>query len=579
MATVLERILGIEKRSGETSGLTNPAEWLSVLLGAGPTRTKIAINPQTAVTIATVFACVRVLSEDLAKIPLEVLEDLGPDESRPAPDQPAYRLLNIEPNPEMDAMILRETATAQMLLWGNGYLEVVRNGAGMPVEVWPLLSGNCVPMRVYDRGAWGRVVYSYQDPEGRRKPARIPAEDVIHLKCLGGDGTMGWSVVRMARESFGLSAAADGFGAAFFGNGARPGGVLEHPGKLNPAAQDTIRASWNKIHGGVDNANNIAILAEGMKFSPYSMPNNEAQFLETRRFQVEEICRWFRVPPQKVADHSRSTFGNVEEINAQYADDSLGGWMRRWEGEGRRKLFTQDQMMRYRLEHNEAELRRGRLKDRYDSYAIGRQWGWLSPNDILRMEGRNPLPAEIGDVYLVPSNMTTPDRMAMAAAAGAESGRLKKAMARCCHVGPDGPHSIVRPALRMSWPKLSNSRWLNAENCSGVMPPGSPPSARRRACTSGSCTTRWSSACRRRTVSAGVPLVTNMPYQVLISKPLTPASARVGTWASSGLRRLVVTASGLNLPALMLPMAEEVVSNMICTLPAMMSRCAWLEPR
>ena len=418
MATVLERILGIEKRSGETSGLTNPAEWLSVLLGAGPTRTKIAINPQTAVTIATVFACVRVLSEDLAKIPLEVLEDLGPDESRPAPDQPAYRLLNIEPNPEMDAMILRETATAQMLLWGNGYLEVVRNGAGMPVEVWPLLSGNCVPMRVYDRGAWGRVVYSYQDPEGRRKPARIPAEDVIHLKCLGGDGTMGWSVVRMARESFGLSAAADGFGAAFFGNGARPGGVLEHPGKLNPAAQDTIRASWNKIHGGVDNANNIAILAEGMKFSPYSMPNNEAQFLETRRFQVEEICRWFRVPPQKVADHSRSTFGNVEEINAQYADDSLGGWMRRWEGEGRRKLFTQDQMMRYRLEHNEAELRRGRLKDRYDSYAIGRQWGWLSPNDILRMEGRNPLPAEIGDVYLVPSNMTTPDRMAMAAAAG-----------------------------------------------------------------------------------------------------------------------------------------------------------------
>ena len=171
---------------------------------------------------------------------------------------------------------------------------------------------------------------------------------------------MGWSVVRMARESFGLSAAADGFGAAFFGNGARPGGVLEHPLKLTPAAQDTIRAAWNRLYSGVDNAGSVAILAEGMKFSPYSMPNNEAQFLETRRFQVEEICRWFRVPPQKVADHSRSTFGNVEEINAQYADDSLGGWMRRWEGEGRRKLFTQDQMMRYRLEHNEAELRRGR---------------------------------------------------------------------------------------------------------------------------------------------------------------------------------------------------------------------------
>jgi hypothetical protein len=229
---------------------------------------------------------------------------------------------------------------------------------------------------------------------------------------------MGWSIVRMARESFGLTAGADGFGAAFFGNGAKPGGTLEHPGKLSPAAQELIRQSWLKLHGGVDNANSIAILPEGMKFSPYSMPNNEAQFLETRAFQVVEVCRWYRVPPHKVADHSRSTFGNIEELNASYADDTLAGWFKRWEGEGRRKMFSTSEIARYRLEHNEAELRRGRLKDRYEAYAIGRQWGWLTPNDVLRMEGRNPLPPEQGDVLLVPANMTTPEKLAMAKAAG-----------------------------------------------------------------------------------------------------------------------------------------------------------------
>jgi HK97 family phage portal protein len=171
MASVLERMLGIDRRSGDTSGLANPAEWLSVLMGAGPTRSKISITPATALGIATVYACVRVISEDLAKIPLEVLEDLGPDQSKPANAHPAYRLLNIDPNPEMDGMILRETVTAQMLLWGNGYAEIVRNGAGVPTQVWPLMSSQCTPVRVYDTaGAWGRLVYNYQDPEGRRGP-------------------------------------------------------------------------------------------------------------------------------------------------------------------------------------------------------------------------------------------------------------------------------------------------------------------------------------------------------------------------------------------------------------------------
>ena len=356
-----------------------------------------AVNARTAIQMSTVYACVRVIAETIASLPLHVYES-NEGGSAKAVKHPLYRLIHDEPNPEMTSFVWRETMLTHLLLWGNSYSQVIRNGRGQVVGLYPLLPDY---MEV-DRDSKGVLTYKYTNAEGVSRWLR--PEDVLHIPGLGFDGIIGYSPVAMEKNAIGLGISAEEYGNKFFSNGARPSGILTHPNTVkDPAA---LRASWNAAYGGTSNASRVAVLEEGMTFTPLSMPNNEAQFLETRRFQVEEICRIYRVPPHMVGDLSRATFSNIEHSSIDFAVHTIRPWLVRIEQAMNRALFPDREKGRFYIQFNLDGLMRGDYKSRMEGYAIARQNGWMSANDIRELENQNPIPVEEGgDTYRSNGNM------------------------------------------------------------------------------------------------------------------------------------------------------------------------------
>ena len=356
-----------------------------------------AVNARTAIQMSTVYACVRVIAETIASLPLHVYES-NEGGSAKAVKHPLYHLIHDEPNPEMTSFVWRETMLTHLLLWGNSYSQVIRNGRGQVVGLYPLLPDY---MEV-DRDSKGVLTYKYTNAEGVSRWLR--PEDVLHIPGLGFDGIIGYSPVAMEKNAIGLGISAEEYGNKFFSNGARPSGILTHPNTVkDPAA---LRASWNAAYGGTSNASRVAVLEEGMTFTPLSMPNNEAQFLETRRFQVEEICRIYRVPPHMVGDLSRATFSNIEHSSIDFAVHTIRPWLVRIEQAMNRALFPDREKGRFYVQFNLDGLMRGDYKSRMEGYAIARQNGWMSANDIRELENQNPIPVEEGGAaYLCNGNM------------------------------------------------------------------------------------------------------------------------------------------------------------------------------
>ena len=356
-----------------------------------------SVNARTAIQVSAVYACVRVIAETVASLPFAVFEQ-DRQGTQKAPDHPLYRLLHDEPNPEMTSFVWREAMLTHLLLWGNSYSQILRAGRGNIVGIYPLLPDR---MEV-DRDDKGRLTYTYSTTNGQQ--VKLRPEDVLHIPGLGFDGVMGYSPIAVERNAVGLSIAAEEFGSKFFGNGATPSGILTHPNTVkNPKA---LRESWMAAYGGSSNSNRIAILEEGMTFTRISMPNNEAQFLETRKFQVEEICRIYRVPPHMIGDLEHATFSNIEHQSIDFAVHCIRPWLVRIEQSVNRALFTEQEKGRYYCQFNLDGLMRGSYKERMEGYAIGRQNGFLSANDIRRLENQNPIPREDGgDAYLVNGNM------------------------------------------------------------------------------------------------------------------------------------------------------------------------------
>ena len=356
-----------------------------------------SVNARTAIQVSAVYACVRVIAETVASLPFSVYEQ---DEiaSHKAVHHPLYRILHDEPNPEMTSFIWREAMLTHLLLWGNSYSQVLRAGRGNIVGLYPLLPDH---MEV-DRDAKGNLTYTYSTTNGQQ--VKLRPEDVLHIPGLGFDGIMGYSPIAIERNAVGLSIAAEEFGSKFFGNGATPSGILTHPNTVkNPKA---LRESWMEAYGGSSNANRVAILEEGMTFTRISMPNNEAQFLETRKFQVEEICRIFRVPPHMIADLEHATFSNIEHQSIDFAVHTIRPWLVRIEQAVNKALFSEKEKGHFYCQFNLDGLMRGSYKDRMEGYAIARQNGWMSTNDIRELENMNPIPAEEGgNAYLVNGNM------------------------------------------------------------------------------------------------------------------------------------------------------------------------------
>lgn len=369
------------------------------LLGGSRTVSGENVSNDSALRISAVYACINSISQDIAKIPLKVYQTVGEGKEKRY-DHPSYRLLQRRPNPEMSAYDFRRTLTAHCLGWGNGYAAIERDIYGKIASLWPLRPDRVDLKRDKDK----RLIYEVTSDTGQKE--YFWAEEILHIKGLGFDGVKGYNVIHYAKECLGAAIAVEKQGAAFFGNGATPGGVLEHPGQLSKDAQKRLTESFEKRHQGASNSSKIMVAEEGMKFNSVSIPAKDSQFIETRQFSIPEICRWFRIPPHKIADLSKSAFSNIEQQSLDYVSDSLMGWCVGWEQEIWAKLFSQqEQNTGYFAEHVLEGLLRGDLASRYAAYAIARNWGILNANECRDKENLNPY--EGGEKYLVPLNMTT----------------------------------------------------------------------------------------------------------------------------------------------------------------------------
>ena len=368
-------------------------------LSFGRPASGVSVDEQTALRYGAVYCCVRVISEAIAVMPWHIMARQGTSRSR-LETHPADWLLHVAPSEEMTASTFRETLLSWALTWGNGYAEIERDGSLRPIALWPVEPDRVNPAR----DERGRLVYEISN--GVTGKTTLPARDMFHLHGLGWNGLKGYSPIELARESIGLALATEKFGAAFFGNGATPGGVIEAPEtfELSPDAKKIMLAEFDSIHKGAANAHKTAYLDGGMKYKALTVPPETAQFLETRQFQVLEICRWFKVPPHKLYELGRATYNNVEQQQIEFLTETLVPWITRLEQEADAKLLGPYQRGRIYSKLKPEALLRGDLKSRYDAYAVGKQWGWLSTNDIRALEDMDPIP-EGGDIYLIPMNM------------------------------------------------------------------------------------------------------------------------------------------------------------------------------
>ena len=368
-----------------------------------------SVSPSSAIQVSAVYACVRVIAETIASLPFHVYE--ATDEgSRKAVEHPLYRLIHDEPNLEMTSFVWRETMLTHLLLYGNSYCQIIRTGRSQIDSLYPLLPDR---MEV-DRDSAGTLTYTYSANSGQT--VKLRPEDVLHIPGLGFDGIMGYSPLALEKNAIGLGLAAEEYGSKFFSNGARPSGILTHPNTVKDPKK--LRDSWNAAYGGSNNSGRVAVLEENMSYTPISMPNSEAQFLETRKFQVSEICRIYRVPPHMVGDLEHATFSNIEHQSISFAVHTIRPWVVRLEQAMNRALFSDKEKGIFYVRFNMDGLMRGDYKSRMEGYAIGRQNGWMSANDIRELENMNPIPdADGGNEYLVNGNMV---RIAQAAQNGGE---------------------------------------------------------------------------------------------------------------------------------------------------------------
>ena len=363
------------------------------------------VNERSAMQMTAVYSCVRILAEAIAGLPLHVYKYNETGGKEKAVDHPLYLLLHDEPNPEMSSFVFRETLMTHLLLWGNAYAQIIRNGKGEVIALYPLMPNKIT----VDRDENGQLYYTYlrsteeaHTMEGSSvilKPC-----DVLHIPGLGFDGLVGYSPIAMAKNAIGMAIACEEFGAKFFANGAAPSGVLEHPGTIKDPSR--VREAWQSQFGGSSNSGKVAVLEEGMKYTPISISPEQAQFLETRKFQINEIARIFRVPPHMVGDLEKSSFSNIEQQSLEFVKYTLDPWIIRWEQSMARVLFSTDEKKEYFISFNLEGLLRGDYQSRMSGYSIARQNGWMSANDIRELENLDRIPAEQGgDLYLINGSM------------------------------------------------------------------------------------------------------------------------------------------------------------------------------
>lgn len=382
--------------------LSDPAVWSPYGFARTRSHAGQAVSPQHSMALAAYYACMRAIAEDVAKLPLQVLEQQG-TARRHVRELPLWSILHDEFNEDMSAMTGRETMQHHVLGWGNAYALIERNRSmgrreGALEGLYPLHPSRVTPDRDHETGALFYHV-SLSGLEARQTPTRVDAPDMLHLRGLGPDGLVGYSVCQFAAESLGLGLAAQEYGAKFFGNSATPSGVLKHPASLSPEAQLRLKESWLTAHGR-DNQLGVAVLEEGMEFAPIAIPPEQAQLLQTRMHSDLDVCRWFRMPPSKIAILDHAHYNNMEQESTNYVVDTLLSWMVRWEQELDRKLLKGTP---YYTKHDVRALLRGDQAARSAYYTQLFHVGAIAPNEIRAWEDLDPY--DDGDEHYLQLNI------------------------------------------------------------------------------------------------------------------------------------------------------------------------------
>lgn len=373
----------------------------ALLNGGKMTPAGIAVSPDTAMAMSAVFACVRVLMESISSLPLITYRRLAGGGRERATEHALYGLLHDAPNPEMTSMTMRETLIANQCLWGNAYARVVTDNSGQVRELWPKLSRY---MRVKRSERNGALLYEYQEP-GKKVESYL-ASDILHVPAMAMNGYLGTTPIGVARQAVGLGMALDEYAAEFFGNGAMPGIVLKHPGTLSDPAYKRLRKSWTDRHQGPGKFHEAALLEEGTSVEKIGIPPEDAQFIQSRKFQTIEVARMYRVPPHLIGELDRATFSNIEQQSLEFVVYSLAPWFVRWEQAIALRLLTPQERTQYYAEHLVDGLLRGDTTSRYNAYHVARQDGWLNADEIRQRENLNPIGGDAGTQYWTPANVT-----------------------------------------------------------------------------------------------------------------------------------------------------------------------------
>ena len=420
----------IERRSSlenPSTPLSFPAEWLLDIFNGGRTDSGIRVSEMTALQTDAVLACVSIISKGVASLPLHVYEQQMKDgraSKMVSISHPLYDILKDEPNEEMTSHTFRGVMMVHCLLWGNAYAEIQRDNGNRIVALWPRNPARTRPVRLtadariqgtlYPRGTliyhtsetMGDEISFQDDNQNRMAPERIIlAEDMLHFPGLSLDGRIGQSTVYLSRQTIGLALSTEKHGAKFFGNGAVPRGILEIPGVLEPKALENLRRSWQEAHGG-ENAHKTAVLEQGVKYSPIGTDMEKSQFLETRKYQRRSIASVFNVPPHMIGEGENSK-SSVEQTSIEFLHYCIGPWLDLLQQEFKRKLFDDDYSggKKYFAKFDTHQLLYPNSDSRAKFYVSGKNWGWLSTNDIHELEDLNPVEDGSGDIYWMPVNM------------------------------------------------------------------------------------------------------------------------------------------------------------------------------
>lgn len=394
---LLQRFFG---RKDETRLLINgqgPQQFLPTTIGTfaggGKSDAGVNVDEQTALTASSVFACVNVIANAVASLPVHVM---GKDDATAQKNHPLYALLHDQPNEYMTAATFRECFMVNLLLWGHATAYIERDTMGVPIALYPLRSAVTRPVRFMGGDLKYRTIVG-------NSIFYLTPDQVYHVVGLTFDGVSPISPIEQARQTVGLSLALERFAAKFFSNGGNVGGILTLPPGMKEDAILNFVASWKKNYGGPENSFKVAALPENYKFTPTTTEPEKAQALQARVNQVLEIARIFRVPPHKIGELSKATFSNIEHQSIEFQQDTVAPWVNKLEQEGNRKLLLEREKPTLEIKFDMDAMLRADTVARYSAYMQGRQGGWLSVNDIRRKEGLPPIPG--GDIYLTPLNM------------------------------------------------------------------------------------------------------------------------------------------------------------------------------